>query len=271
MKKLLIRIILGVVVLLIVLLVVVAMSLGSLIKKGVESVGPTLTKTDVRLDSAKVWLLSGSGNIKGFVLGNPQGYKGPFAIKVTRVDLGVQPGSVFSDKVHITHLRIESPEIAIEGSPKDNNLTRIMDNVQAATGGSGTTTPAPGGTGKSSGASKKLQVDDLVVSGGIIHVSTILTAGKEVALPLPDIHLTNLGTGPDGITAAELSKKILSEVTAGSVTALTRGVADLGKGVVDAAGGAAKGAVDSAGKSASGLLGSNTLKGVGDLFKKKQN
>ena len=39
------------------------------------------------------------------------------------------------------------------------------------------------------------------------------TGGLAVPITLPDIHLTNLGQGPEGITAAELTKKVLSEIT----------------------------------------------------------
>jgi hypothetical protein len=269
MKKILIRVVLAVVVLLVVALVVGAMFLGSIIKKGVETMGPSVTKTDVRLDGASLSLLSGSGTLKGFVLGNPEGYRGDFAIKVGVVDVGVQPGSVFSDKVHVTYVRINGPEIALEGNPTgNNNLTKIMDNVQAATGGSGGGKPPPKTGDK--GAAKKLQVDDLVITGGRIHLSTVitgggfhlssvLTAGKPVTVPLPDIHFTNLGEGPDGITAGELTKKVLGTVTQSTLTAAAKRITDLGKGAVDAASGAVKDAGD-VGKA---------VKGVGDLFKKK--
>ena len=255
MKKILIRVVLAVVVLLVVAVVVGAMFLGSIVKKGVETVGPSITKTDLKLDGASLSVLSGSGTLKGFVLGNPEGYKGDFAIKVGVVDVGVKPGSVFSDKIHVTHVRINGPEIALEGNPAgNNNLTKIMDNVQAATGSSGGDKPQPKTADK--GVAKKLQVDDVLITGGKIHLSTILTAGKPVTVPLPDIHLTNLGEGPDGITAGELTKKVLGEVTRSTLSAAAKGIADLGKGAVDAA----KGAADGVGKA---------VKGVGDLLKKK--
>lgn len=255
MKKILIRVVIGVVVVVAVALVVVAMFLGSIVKKGVETVGPTLTKTDVKLGGASISLLSGSGTLKGFVLGNPTGYKGDFAIKVGRVDLGVQPGSLFGDKVHVTHLRVEAPEILIEGGPKKNNLTQILDNVEAASGGAAGSQQAPAGGNK--GASRKLQVDEFLIAGGKVHVSTVLTGGQPVTLTLPDIHLTNLGDGPDGITAAELTRKVLAQVTQETVTALTKNLANLGKGVVNDASGTLQGATE------------KVTKGLGDLFKKK--
>lgn len=155
---------------------------------------------------------------------------------------------------------MESPEIAFDGkvlSPKNSNLGKIMDNLQAATGGTGgEKKPA----GRSQGASKKLQVDDFLVTGGKIHVTTVLTAGHPVTLPLPDIHLTNLGEGPDGITAAELTQKALGAVLEGTLTEIAKHAAHLAEDAAKAAGSVVKGATDAGGKAA---------KKVGDLFKKK--
>ncbi len=260
MKKILLRVVLGVVALGVIALIVTAMFLGSIIKKGVETIGPRLTKTDVKLSSASVSVLSGSGSIKGFVLGNPQGYKGDYAIKVARVDLGLKPASLLSDKLHITEVRVESPEIAFEGnvlSPtKNSNLGKIMENVQSAAGGQ-TAPSQPTGSGKE--ASKKLQVDDLLVTGGKIQVTSVLSGGQPVTLPLPEIHLTNLGQGPDGITAAEVTKQVLDKVLQDAMTEILKSGANLGKNATEAASGALQGATGGVNK---------VLKGVGDLLKK---
>jgi hypothetical protein len=75
---------------------------------------------------------------------------------------------------------------------------------------------------------------------------------------IPDIHFTALGTGPEGITAAELTKKVLSQVNAETLKAVEKAVADLGKQATEIIKGAA---------------GSNTFdkatKSIGDLLKKK--
>src|SRR2546429_3768049 len=142
MKKLIIRV---VVVLLVLLVVAVGASiyfLGSIVKKGVETVGPQITGTEIKLDSATLSLLSGSGKLKGLLVGNPEGFKTESAIKVGSVSVGVVAGSVFSDKVHVKEVRVEAPEITFEGGLKGNNLSRLLDNVQAATGGSEKASPA---------------------------------------------------------------------------------------------------------------------------------
>src|SRR5947207_3795995 len=185
MKKLIIRV---VVVLLVLLVVAVGASiyfLGSIVKKGVETVGPQITGTEIKLDSATLSLLSGSGKLKGLLVGNPEGFKTESAIKVGAVSVGVAPGSVFSEKVHVTQVNVQAPEITFEGGLKGNNLSKLLDNVQAATGGGDKTSATP------KDKSRKLQVDDFVISGGKINLSIDagLLGGKSATVPLPEIHL----------------------------------------------------------------------------------
>jgi len=258
MKKYIIRIgILGVVCL-IVLVVVLMMSLGSIIKKGVETVGPQITRTEMKLDGAIISIFSGSGTLKGFHLGNPEGYKTPSAISAGEVSLGVQPGSVLSDKIHVTHIKVVNPEITFEGTlGKANNLSKILENVDAAAGGSTANTNAPSPAPAGKGASQKLQVDDFLVTGAKVNVSMTMLAGKAYTLTIPDIHFSALGTGPDGITAAELTKRVLNEVTALTLKAVEKNMGDISKTANEALSKEATNALDKATRS------------VGDLFKKK--
>ncbi len=242
------------VVLLIVALVAVGMSLGKIIKTGVETAGPKITRTAMKLDSASLSLLSGSGTLKGFVLGNPEGFKTPSAIQAGSVSVGVQPMSLFSDKIHVTHVRVEGAEITFEGTlGTANNLSKLLDNVEATTGGD---KPAekPGEKSKSGSASKKLQVDEFTITGAKVNLSMTLFGGKAITVPLPPIKLTDLGTGPDGITAGELTQKVLGRVTVDTLKAAEKAIADFGK---NAAGAVTKGATETLDKA---------TKGIGDIF-----
>jgi uncharacterized protein involved in outer membrane biogenesis len=259
MKKIIIGVLIALVALVVVVVVAVSFFLDSAIKKGVETYGPQFTKVDVKLDGVSLSLLSGAGSIKGLVVGNPEGYKSPHAISVGLASLSLSPGSLFSDKIVIKSVRVEAPDIAFELGSGGNNLKKILANVEAATGGGGesTTTKAPAESAK---PGKKLEVDDFVISGAKVRVGATVLGGT-APIPLPDIHLTNLGTGPDGITPGELTKRILTAIEEGAVKAAAGAVTGLGKD--------AESAAKSAGKTATEAVGGVT-KGVTDLFKKKQ-
>ena len=135
MKKLFVRILMGAVILIVIALVVIFFSLNSIVKKGVETVGPRLTKVEMRLGSAKLSPLSGNGRLSKLFVGNPEGYKTPSAIQVGDIKVGLEIGSVLSDTLVVDKVDIQAPEITFEGSLSGNNLSKILDNIEAATGG----------------------------------------------------------------------------------------------------------------------------------------
>ena len=263
MKKLVIKIAVAVAFLIVVVLVVSFLFLGSIVKKGVETVGPTITKTEMKLGSATLSVLSGSGTLKGFLLGNPEGFKTAQAISVGLTSVGVKPMSVFGDKVHVTHVRVEAPEITFEVqgfNVSANNLSKILDNVTATAGDTSAKPADSKPAAKSEGASKKLQVDEFLIAGAKLNVSSSMLGGQQVTVVLPEIRLTNLGQGPDGITAAELTKRVLNDVVAAAIPAAEKALKDAAKGVTDTFKDLTKGGTNSLDK---------VTKGVGDLFKKK--
>jgi hypothetical protein len=89
-----------------------------------------------------------------------------------------------------------------------------------------------------------------------------MLGGKSLIVTIPDIHFANLGTGPEGITAGELTKKVMSQITAETLKAVEKVVADLGKQATDMI-------KSTAGNEVTNALDKAT-KGIGDLLKKKQ-
>lgn len=261
MKKILIRICIALVVLVVLAALAVHFFLDSAVKKGVETIGPKLTKVDVKLDGVHISLLSGSGKIKGLMVGNPEPYKTPHSISVGTASLELKPGSLLSDKLIIKSINVEAPEITFEGGLGGNNLSKILANLNETTSGPGGTNASAGTTPKEQQkANKKLEVDDFTITGAKLQANITDLGGKTMTVPLPTIHLTNLGTGPEGITASELAKEVLSAIEKESAKAVASSASDIGK--------AAENFTKGMGKNGSGAV-SNVTQGIGNLFKKK--
>lgn len=250
MKKIILRVALGLAALLAVALLVTFLSLNSLVKRGVETIGPQLAKVDIRLGSVSLSPLSGRGRLSDLFVGNPEGYKTESAIRIGDIQVGVQLGSLLADTVVVNEVRIRAPEITFEGGLSGNNLSKIMANLEAATGGNQGATPA-------ATSSRKFQVQDLVIREGKIHLSVSGMGGKTATVPLPELHLTGIGTGGAGVSAAELTKQVMKELLAAVTKAAAGTVTDLSKGVKDL------------GQEGAGQL-EKAAKGVTDLFKKKK-
>ncbi|MEI8291671.1 MAG: hypothetical protein WCH99_19560 [Verrucomicrobiota bacterium] len=252
MKKIIIRVAVVFVVLLIVGVVAVGFFLGDIVKAGMNTVGPKITQTTFVVNSVSISMLTGSAGVKGLVIGNPEGYRSPSAISVGKAAVSVAPLSILSDKIVVKSVEVRDAEITFEGNPLGaNNLKKLMDNVNAIAGASAApATNAPAKTGQEKPA-KKLQVDDFLITGAKVQFNG-------VTLPLPPIHLSNLGAGSDGITPAALVKEVLGQVTTATLKAVGESLTKLGKVAVDAgkdAGKAIGGEASKIGKTLGGLFG----------------
>ena len=183
-----------------------------------------MTKVDVTLAGVNISLLSGSGKIKGLVIGNPEGYKTSNSISVGTAALALQPGSLLSDKIVIKSINVEAPEITFEGGLSGNNLSKILANLNESSTGPGSTNISGATPKEEKKAAKKLQVDDFLITGAKVHFNG-------TTLPLPDIHLTGLGQGPDGITPAALIKEVLGQVNVATIKAVAGSAGDAGKAI----------------------------------------
>jgi hypothetical protein len=251
-KKILCSVGIGLLMLIIVVVVIVGLFLGKIAQRGIETVGPKIVQVPIKVDAVNLSLLTGSAAVKGLVVGNPEGYNTPQAISIGFAAVGVNPLSIFSDKIVVRSIKLESPDITFEGGLGANNLSKIMDNVNAVAQSGGPTT-ANASSGAASKPAKKLEVDDFLITGAKVHGTLILFSGKEVtlpSLPLPDIHLTGLGNGPDGITATDLTRRVLDAITSATIKAVAENATNLGKGVENLG----KQSVDSIKKGIGGLF-----------------
>ena len=90
-------------------LVIASFFLGSIITRGVNSFGPKLTNTRVSLSNADISPLSGSGTLRGFVVGNPAGWSDADLASFRKIHVSVVPSSIRGDHIIINDVDIEAP------------------------------------------------------------------------------------------------------------------------------------------------------------------
>jgi len=196
-------------------IIVFYFSFDSIVKKGVEAVGPKLLGADVVLQEVNISMFSGKGQLKGIVIGNPEGFQTESAFKLGEVRLAVDVASIFSDKMVIDEIVIDAPEITYETSGGQNNIEALLENINDFVGKS-----EEGTVAESQESQKKIQINDFIMSNARVNLSATILKGKKVSRPLPDIHLKDIGKDNDASMAdalkeifAELNKNIASVVT----------------------------------------------------------
>ena len=202
---------LGAIVVLLVVIVVVGISkLGPLVKMAVNTYGPKITETELRVDDVGISIFSAEAKLKKFFLGNPKGFKSPSAMQVGSVHVDVDQGSLTKDTIIINKVEVIGPEITYEKRGKSDNFKSILNNVQknVPKKGSAKKEPAKGGPGK------KLIINDFILKDGKVNLAVEIPGGvlgdKEIKTNLPDIHLKDIGKKEGGASPAEVAKQIFA-------------------------------------------------------------
>lgn len=246
-----------------VLLAVLMLSLGQIIKTGVNTAGPKLAGVPVHLDKAIVNPFTGLVQIKGLVIGNPEGFNTPSAMELNNFKLKIKMSSLFSKAIVIEQILIDAPQITFEKSLKSSNLSTLQANLAPKETAASKTEAAPAPEKKK--AAKKVIIEDFQLNGAKVNATFTALGGKKMTLPLPSIHLKDIGKESQGASPAEVLSEVFGSITksvenaaAAVMDAAGKALKDVGGAATDAAKGAtdaAKGAVDSVKKGLGGLLG----------------
>jgi len=200
----------------VILLLGVMGSLGPLITYAVNTYGPGLLHTPVELGGCSVSLFSGSAVFRDFVLKNPPGFSRPDAIRVGSLSLRLDLWSLLRDTIVIRQADAQQPAVAYEKKGGTDNFKALLAAFAAGTG-SPAGEPAGGGAQKArskSKAGKKLLIHDLTIAGGRVTLNLPQTAGRDITVPLPTLHLSNIGSETGGASPAAVGTEILKAVYA---------------------------------------------------------
>jgi hypothetical protein len=223
-----------------------SMNLNSLLVTAVETFGPRITDTEVRLADADVSPLSGAGELEGLFVGNPQGFKTDGLMRVGSVSIVVDTGSLTSDTVLIKKVEVLDPELTYEVQGGTSNIKALQRNIRRNAGSGETASGDSGG--------KKVIIEDFVMRGGTVHLALGDLGGAGTTVSLPEIHLTDIGRDSGGATPAEAVGQIFNSVTGTVVPAVTKSVNMMGEGVKQGAETLQKG-VEGAAQKLKGLFG----------------
>jgi uncharacterized protein involved in outer membrane biogenesis len=200
---------LGLIVIIIALILFLGLSnLGPIITNAVNTYGPEITETEVRLRGADISIFSAEVDLREFYLGNPKGFESPKAVSVGSIRVNVDESTLTKDTIIIDTIQVLAPEIVYEKVGSTDNFKAILNNVKknAKMKDEPTAeTPEKGSGGK------KLIIRDLIVKDGKVNLSVaMLGAEKSVSAALPDIHMTDLGKEKGGAFPAQVFERVLA-------------------------------------------------------------
>ncbi len=198
-------------------------NLDGLVQSAIGKYSSAMTGATVKVSAVKLKATDGQGMLKGLVVGNPAGFKTPYAVKADTIELAVDVASLTKDVVLVKRIAVIAPEVTYEKGDTITNFDAIQKNIAQYLGPS-----------TSSGPGKKLIVQEFVIRGAKAQVSASFLNGQTVTVALPDITLRDLGKAKGGLTPGELGleianaveKRLLSSVNMGALAKSVGGALD---------------------------------------------
>jgi uncharacterized protein involved in outer membrane biogenesis len=183
MKKIVIRIVLGVVVVLVIAVAGLYFYRNSLIRSAVESQANSSLGVKTTLGGAELGLFGGTLELEDLKIGSPQGYSAEQMFTLGELDLGVKYGELRQDPVRVRRIVIDRPKAVLEYVNGKFNFQAMMDQM----------------AGKDAKTEKgkdpvKLIVDELTVKDASVAVRAPMLP-SELAITIPTVTLKEVGTG----------------------------------------------------------------------------
>lgn len=207
MKKLLISV-LCIMLLVVIALLVVIFNLGPIVKTAVNSYGPNITKTEMRLSNADVDVLKAQARLENFVLGNPKGFSSPHAITVGSVLVDVDESTLTKNPVIINRVEVFQPIITYEIKGTTDNFRTMIDNMKKP--------EKPVSTGEKKAPAKKegtkVVIRDLVLKDIKIKTAADIAGGNIATTTISELHLKNIGEKQNGVDMAQAVLIVLNEL-----------------------------------------------------------
>jgi hypothetical protein len=189
--------------------------IDDLLKLGIEKAATEALQAPVTIQKLNISMFSGAGTIEGLEIGTPTGFSVPCSLRINKADIAINTSASKEDRIVIQHIRFNEPDIHLEVGPGGTNLSQIAKNARATADSvapSSGTAPAPASPAAPE-KNLKLQVDEILITGAKVNASAGVLPGAQASVTLPEIKLTDLGAGPEGLTPAELTAVILSKLS----------------------------------------------------------
>lgn len=172
-------------------------NLDHLVKSAIGNYGSAMTGAKVKVEKVDIRPTDGRGTLEGLQIGNPPGFKSPYALKVGTVELEVELSSLTQDVVVVRKIAVIAPDVIYEKADAITNFDAIQKNIEKYLG------PAS----KDSKA-KKLIVTEFIIRGAKAHATAPFVGDKTIDAELPDLHLRDLGKAKGGLTPGELGQEV---------------------------------------------------------------
>ncbi len=229
--------------------------LGPIVKGAVKAFGPAFLGVPVNVESVSISAFSGKAEIRGFEIGNPEGFDTPYLLHADTLAVVLSVRELLGGSCHIRDLRVIGPRVWYHRKLTSSNVSALLEGLDSKAAEEKEEKEKSKDRPDRKKDSKPVVIDHFLFDEGVVGVKV----GAGVEIPLAKVELNDIGK--DGaLMPAQLVRVVLGAVF-DSVLHAVSAIGDLATDAVGTIGGAAKDAVGATVNAAGSVL-----RGVGTIF-----
>ncbi len=189
----------SVLVLLGVVILAVSLMINTTVKTAIEQTGSQLTGASVTIDRVSISPFTGRGEVNGFKVSNPDGFRDPYAFTTDHFSIQLSLRSLLSNEIMINEIIIDRPAIFVEQKLPENNLHILLRNIRHEALSYDDT-------------DKKMIIEYFRMSGASATLFTEIGGQRSVTIDVGTLELNNIGRGGGRETVEEVIQEIAEKI-----------------------------------------------------------
>jgi hypothetical protein len=169
------------------------------VRRALHHYGREMTQASVQVGAVQINPIDGRGEIRQLHIGNPPGFRTPYAARVEQIELQLDVRTLAEQVIVIRKLVVVAPDISYEKGEAQTNFEALQKNILAY---------LPPAQRDATARPRKFIVEEFALVGAKANAVAPFIAGAPVRVVLPDIRMRNIGKAQGGVTAGELGAVI---------------------------------------------------------------
>lgn len=186
-------------------------NVDALVKAAIEKYGSEAVASQVVVGQVNVNLKDAKVILKNLRVDNPEGFTEKTAFSAGYVEVDLDEDKLNTSKITIRKVLIKEPLVTFEHANGEDNLSKLQKSALAYA------EKLAGSNKKEDSAnSTKVFIHNIDLTDGKIFLKDSRLMGASMTLPLPNIHISKIQTGPDGSSPEEIAGQVMENLFSSS-------------------------------------------------------
>ncbi|MBQ72533.1 MAG: hypothetical protein CMJ67_06465 [Planctomycetaceae bacterium] len=217
MKKIIKRVILGLSLVVVIGLVIVYFTLNTIVASEIESAATDALGVETTVSSVNIGLFEGRSTVSELQIKNPKGYQGNF-LTLDEGILGLSIGSVFSKRIEVKEITLDSIHLNLIERVGGSNLGTILDHSDD---GSSEDESSSSDSSSDGGDDQKFIIDlvsvkDIEIT---IAIEPVTSEHQPTKLTIDEIVVRDIGRKENGVTLDQVMSILVKSIVGSAAKA----------------------------------------------------